>query len=402
MSRPLLGFAAFLLVSTSILGGIHGYVWLRLVRDTGLPEPWRRAAGILLALLALGIPLGLFLGRRASGWTARLAPAAAAAWLGTVFVLFCSVAVLDLVRLSAGGLGFVLDWMRSRVDPPADPERRLFVARAMAGGALLIAGGATAGSLRSALGPARIHEVPVRLERLPPALSGYTVAQISDLHVGPALRAPTVRRVVEQTNALKPDLVAITGDLVDGSVEELGSTVAELARLRARHGVVFVTGNHEYYSGVEPWLAELRRLGIRVLQQERIEVGEPGASFDLAGVDDWGYAASRPGGYAGALGRALAGRDPERSLVLLQHQPRGVDEAVRAGVELQLSGHTHGGQIFPFTLLVAAVYPYVAGLYPHRSGSDRGQIFVSRGTGFWGPPMRLGSPPEIAKIVLTR
>jgi len=402
MSRPLLGFATFLLLSISILGGIHGYVWLRLVRDTGLAEPWRRVAGILLTLLAAGIPLGLFLGRRAQGWAARVLPAAAAAWLGVVFVLFCSVAALDLVRLSAGGLGFVLDWMRSKADPPADPERRRLVARAVAGGALLIAGGATAYAIRSALGPARIHEVPVKLERLPPALSGFTVAQISDLHVGPALRAPTVRRVVEQTNALRPDLVAITGDLVDGSVEELGATVAELTRLRARHGVVFVTGNHEYYAGVEPWLAELRRLGIRVLQQERLAVGEPGASFDLAGVDDWGHASSQPGGYAEALGRALEGRDPERSLVLLQHQPRGVDEAVRAGVELQLSGHTHGGQIFPFTLLVAAAYPYIAGLYHHRAGPEAGQIFVSRGTGFWGPPMRLGSPPEIAKIVLTR
>jgi predicted MPP superfamily phosphohydrolase len=166
--------------------------------------------------------------------------------------------------------------------------------------------------------------------------------------------------------------------------------------------VFFVTGNHEYYSGVEPWLAELRRLGIRVLQQEHIRVGDAGASFDLAGVDDWGHSSSSPGGYQAALDRALAGRDPERSLVLLQHQPRGVDEAVRAGVELQLSGHTHGGQIFPFNFLVAAVYPYIAGLYPHWAGTTVGQIFVSRGTGFWGPPMRLGSPPEIAKIILTR
>jgi predicted MPP superfamily phosphohydrolase len=402
MSRPLVSFGIFLLVTVSVLGGLHGYVWLRLVRDTSLPEPWRRVAGVLLALLAVGIPLGLFLGRRGSGWPSRIAPAAAAAWLGIVFVLFCSLAALDLARLAADALGGVLDWLRARPAVPADPERRLFLARAMAGGAVLVAGSATGYAVRSALGPALIHEVPVRLGRLPPALSGFTVAQISDLHVGPAFRGNMVRRVVEQTNALKPDLVAITGDLVDGSVEELGPTIAELARLQARHGVVFVTGNHEYYSGVEPWLAELRRLGIRVLQQEHIQVGEGAASFDLAGVDDWGHSSSGPGGYQAALDRALAGRDPERSLVLLQHQPRGVDEAVRAGVELQLSGHTHGGQIFPFNFLVAAFYPYIAGLYPHWAGTTVGQIFVSRGTGFWGPPMRLGSPPEIAKIVLTR
>ena len=176
--------------------------------------------------------------------------------------------------------------------------------------------------------------------------------------------------------------------------------VAELTRLRARYGVVFVTGNHEYYSGVLPWMAELRRLGIRVLHNERIALGDPAASFDLAGVDDWREASFGTGGYQGALGSALSGRDPDRSLVLLQHQPRGMDEAVEAGVELQLSGHTHGGQIFPFNFLVAATYPYVAGLYRHKDTA--GQIFVSRGTGFWGPPMRIGAPPEIAKIVLTR
>ncbi|HET6413803.1 MAG TPA: metallophosphoesterase [Anaeromyxobacter sp.] len=401
MTRSL-SFALFFFVCVFILGGMHAYLWLRLVRDPGLPEPWRRLATALLALLALGVPLGLFLARLGKGWVARLAPILAASWLGVAFILFCSVLAFDLVRLAGDGLAFILDWMRTRPDPPADPERRLVLARALAGGAALAAGGTTLFAVRSALGPAEIHEVPIRLERLPGALSGLTIAQITDLHVGPTLRDREVRRVVEQTNALRPDLVAITGDLVDGSVAELGQAVSELALLRARYGVVFVTGNHEYYSGVGPWLAELRRLGIRVLENERVRLGDAGASLDLAGVDDWRAASSGPGGYGAALGRALSGRDPDRSLVLLQHQPRGVDEAVRAGVELQLSGHTHGGQIFPFSLLVGLVYPYVAGLYRHREETLAGQIFVSRGTGFWGPPMRLGSPPEIAKIVLTR
>jgi len=402
MTRSLMSFALFLLVSLSVLGGMHAYLWLRMVRDPGLPEPWRRLATALLALLALGVPLGLFMARLAKGWVARLAPVAAATWLGIAFVLFCSVLAFDLVRLAGDWLTFVLDWMRTRPDPPADPERRLLLARVLAGGAALAAGGTTVFAVRSALGPAEINEVPIKLERLPPALSGLTIAQISDLHVGPTLRDREVRRVVEQTNALRPDLVAITGDLVDGSVEQLGQAVSELARLKARFGVVFVTGNHEYYSGVGPWLAELRRLGIRVLENERMRVGDAGASIDLAGVDDWHAASSSAGGYEAALGTALSGRNPDRSLVLLQHQPRGVEQAVRAGVELQLSGHTHGGQIFPFNFLVATFYPYIAGLYRHREGASAGQIFVSRGTGFWGPPMRLGSPPEIAKVVLTR
>ena len=397
MSRPALSFFVFLTVALAILGGMHGYLWLRLVRDPGLPEPWRRLATALLVLLALAVPLGMFAVRLGSGWVARLFPAVAFGWLGVAFVLFCAVAAIDLMRLALELAGLVGDWVRRAPEPPADPARRVFVARAVAGGAVLVAGGATALALRSATGPAEIHEVPVRLERLPKALSGLVVAQITDLHVGPAIREREVRRVVEQTNALRPDVIAITGDLVDGSVRELGAAVSELSRLRARHGVYFVTGNHEYYSGVDSWLEELRRLGVRVLRNERVEIGDRGASIDLAGVDDW---SARGNGHGLDLDRALAGRDPDRSLVLLAHQPRGIGAAVRAGVELQVSGHTHGGQIFPFSLLVAAAYPYVKGLHTHAEGDLAGQIFVSRGTGYWGPPMRLGAPPEIAKIVL--
>ena len=393
----LLSFTIFLTVVVAILGGMHGYLWLRLIRDPGLPDSWRRLATVLLVLLALSVPLGMFAVRLGSGWVARVLPAAAFAWLGIAFVLFCVVAAIDLARLSVELAAVFGDWLRRSPEPPADPSRRLFVARSVAGGAVLAAGGATAWALRSASGPAEIHEVPVRLERLPPALSGLVLAQISDLHVGPALRERTVRRVVEQTNALRPDVIAITGDLVDGTVPELRSAVSELARLRARHGVFFVTGNHDYYSGADEWVAELRRLGIRVLRNERVEIGDRGASIDLAGVDDWSATRGANGLH---LERALTGRDPDRSLVLLAHQQRGVGDAVRAGVELQLSGHTHGGQIVPFNLLVAAAYPYVKGLHTHVEGDRQGQIFVSKGTGFWGPPMRLGVPLEIAKIVL--
>jgi predicted MPP superfamily phosphohydrolase len=240
-------------------------------------------------------------------------------------------------------------------------------------------------------------EVPVRLPRLPPALDGLTVVQISDLHVGPTIRQREVDRVVAQANALRPDVVAITGDLVDGTVRELGPIVEGLARLRARYGVHFVTGNHEYYSGVDAWLPYLGRLGIRVLRNERVEIGDAGARLDLAGVDDW-HAGRYGRGHGYDLGRALEGRDPERALVLLAHQPLGVEAGIRAGMGLQLSGHTHGGQIFPFNLAVRAAFRYVKGL--HRLDGGEGSIYVSRGTGYWGPPMRLGVPPEIARITL--
>jgi uncharacterized protein len=389
-------FTFFLLVALGVLSGMHYYLWTRLVRDPALPEPWRRIATVALVVLALALPIAMLAFRLAPQPLARLLPAAAFTWLGLAFMLFCAALALDLVRLVAHGGELLATLLRDRSVPPQDPGRRLFVARAVAGGAALATAGAAALAFRSATGPAQVTEVPVRLERLPRALSGFTIAQITDLHVGPTLGERAVRRVVDQTNALRPDVVAITGDLVDGSVRELGPTIAQIAALRARHGVFFVTGNHEYYSGVAEWLAELRRLGIRVLRNERVTLGDGRAAIDLAGIDDWSAR-----GDSDLLARALAGRDAERGLVLLAHQPRGIDAAVRSGVELQISGHTHGGQIVPFNLIVAAAQPYVRGLHRHVEGGQAGQIYVSRGTGYWGPPLRLGSPPEIAKIVLT-
>jgi predicted MPP superfamily phosphohydrolase len=392
-------FLVFLVVMLAVIGGMHFFLWARLARDTGLPDGARRAAAVLLALAALAVPAGLMVARRLPFRTTRALAAVLFTWMGAAFLLFCAVLLADLVRFAAAGARWAIDLAANHPPEPADPARRLLVARAVAGGALLAAGGATAHAVRSATGEPEVKEVPVKLRRLPPQLSGFTLAQISDLHVGPTIGEKEVRRVVDLTNGLRPDAIVITGDLVDGSVPELRRATEHLARLRAPHGVFFVTGNHEYYAGVRPWLAELRRLGIRTLGNERVALGDRapgGASLDLAGVDDWSVAHGQDGRWP-ALDAALRGRDPDRSLVLLAHQPRGVAEAVASGVELQLSGHTHGGQIFPWSLVVSAVYPYSRGLYRHGDG----HVYVSCGTGFWGPPMRLGAPAEVAKIVLT-
>jgi hypothetical protein len=199
--------------------------------------------------------------------------------------------------------------------------------------------------------------------------------------------------MVDAVNALNPDIVAITGDLVDGSVRKLKEHVAPLEQLKSRYGSYFVTGNHEYYSGADPWCQELSDLGIRVLRNERVSIGDGEASFDLAGIDDH---EARRFGRPPDLARAVAGRDPNRELILLAHQPRAGFEADKHGVGLQLSGHTHGGQIWPWTYLVYLQQPIVAGL----SRIGRTQVYVSRGTGYWGPPLRLYAPPEITKIVL--
>jgi predicted MPP superfamily phosphohydrolase len=398
--RPL-SFVLFFAIALAVLGGLHGYLWIRLVRDTGLGEPWRRLATWGLVVGALLIPAGLIGARLAGEHVSRTLPLAAFVWLGLSFLLFSALLLADAARLAVWAAGLVTDWLHHAPDAPQDPSRRLLLARVAAGGALVAAGGAGVISIRSATGPAEIEEVPVRLARLPRALSGYTIAQVSDLHVGPTIREREVRRMVAQVNALKPDAIAITGDLVDGSVAELGAIVASLGQLQARHGVFFVTGNHDYYSGADAWAAFLERLGVQVLRNRRVALGDAGpdgATFDLAGVDDW---SASHGSHGEEIDRALAGRDPDRGLVLLDHQPRDVGGAVRRGVELQLSGHTHGGQLFPWSLAVRAAFPYVKGLHRHVEGAEAGQVYVHRGTGYWGPPMRLGSPPEIAKIVLT-
>jgi predicted MPP superfamily phosphohydrolase len=395
----------FLAVVAVVLGGVHLYLWVRLARDTGLSDLWRRAIGIALATLALGVPLGMYASRRLPSDAATALAALLFGWMGTSFLLFSALLATDAVRLLAGAWSWASAALGSAPEAPADASRRLFLARGAAGAAVVAAGAGSALAVRTALDPPLVREVPVRLERLPAALSGLTIAQISDLHVGYTIGAREVRRVVELTNALRPDVVAITGDLVDGTVAQLRAATAELARLRARFGVYFVTGNHEYYSGVRAWTEELRSYGVRVLRNERAEIGDRGpggAVIDLAGIEDLGSRRSRVS--PADLGAALAGRDPERALVLLAHQPRAdaIADAVARGVDLQLSGHTHGGQIFPWTYIVGMVFPYLNGLYRHAEGATVGQIYVSPGTGYWGPPMRLAVPAEIAKVVLTR
>jgi hypothetical protein len=236
--------------------------------------------------------------------------------------------------------------------------------------------------------------VRVAIDRLTKAKSGYRIVQISDVHVGPTIGRDFIEGIVARINALKPDLVAITGDLVDGSVHELAEHVAPLAKLQAKDGVFFVTGNHEYYSGAEAWIAHLGKLGVRVLRNEHVRIGGD-EGFDLAGIDD-ASAHGMVNGHGADLHKALAGRDASRACVLLAHQPRGIELADTLGVDLQLSGHTHGGQMIPWNFLVRLQQPFVAGL--HKLA--RAQIYVSRGTGYWGPPMRVGAPSEITEIEL--
>jgi len=239
-----------------------------------------------------------------------------------------------------------------------------------------------------------VRRVRIPLAKLPERGDGYTIVQLTDVHIGPLLGERFSRRVVDRVNALAPDLIVLTGDLVDGRVDELRRHVAPLGDLRARDGVFSVTGNHEYYWDADAWLAELRALGIRMLRNERVAIAD---GFELAGVDD-SSSVKMAVGHGEDIPRALAGRDPALPVVLLAHHPSTIPRAVLAGVDLQLSGHTHGGQLLPLGWLSRLFEPHVAGLA--RFGAT--WLYVSEGTGFWGPPLRVGTSCEIAMITLTR
>lgn len=387
----------FFVVALAVLAIGHTYIWWRLVKTPGWPQPWFAVGTVLVILLGLSLPLGLPLVRQLPrAWASPFA-AIAFTWMGMGFLLTVSFLAVDLLRFASAGFSSLWAWFGpSQPSVAPDPARREFLTQGVTGVATVAAFGAGAVGLRGGLGEVEVKEVEVGLERLPRALSGTSIVQLTDVHIGALIGKRFVSQVVDKTNSLRPDVVVITGDLVDGSVEELAHHAEALGKLQARHGVYFVTGNHEYYSGVEPWIAYLEKLGIKVLRNERVSIGDAGASFDLAGIDDQ-WAASYGRGHGPDLAKAVAGRDPERELVLLAHQPKAVEEAARHGVGLQLSGHTHGGQIWPFGLLVPLAQPYVRGL--HRHG-DLTQIYVSQGTGFWGPPMRLGAPAEITRVIL--
>ena len=382
-------FFAFIAIALSLLAGIHYYLWARLIRDPRWAAPWVTVGGTLLSFLAASVPLSLVLGR-GQGHFRRGFVWGGYVWLGVMFLLLTVVFSTDLLRLLTAIA------RRVAVAQPLDPQRRTLLARLTAGATGVLVTGLTAAALRSVAQPVEVRKVSVRLDRLPRAQDGFRIVQLTDIHVGPTIGRAFVEQIVERANALAPDLIAITGDLVDGTVGQLAAAIEPLARLRAPHGVYFVTGNHEYFSGAEEWLNELDRLGIRVLRNERVSIGNGAVGFDLAGVDDRSsvhYGGRSP---EEALRHALLDRDPDRELVLLAHQPRTLLDAEPFGIGLQLSGHTHGGQMWPFNFVVGLQQPFVAGL--HRRGSA--QIYVSRGTGYWGPPMRLGAPAEITEIRL--
>jgi predicted MPP superfamily phosphohydrolase len=384
-------FLTFLTITLSIMGGVHWYLFSRTVIDTAIPSPWKTGLAVAFATALVSIPLSFIASRVLDKNVARYFVVPVYVWLGFAFQTFFLILAIDVLQ----GLGRLIRAFFDMGPLFGDPVQGLLVWRVIAGAGVGTTLLATGFAIWWGLSRMVVKRIEIPLPNLPPELDGFTIAQLSDLHLDLVHGEDWLASVVEKTNALNPDLIAITGDLAEGSVARFAEEVEPLRGLSAPQGAFFVTGNHEYYHDLNGWLKLLQDFGIRVLRNERVRVGREGHSFDLAGVDDHEGGRITPG-HGPDLQKALEDRDPSRALVLLAHQPRILDEASRFGVGLVLSGHTHGGQIWPFSYLVYLSQPYVRGL--KELGGTK--LYLSSGTGFWGPPMRLGTTAEIALITL--
>ncbi|RJF97344.1 metallophosphoesterase [Noviherbaspirillum saxi] len=369
-------------VVVSMLALLHAYIGWRIL--PALPVP-SLVEGVGIALLLLScalVPAGML-----AHVIVRPPLADRLSWAGMLVLgMFSSLFVLTLLRdlmLSASGLFGVHGAELTTWSAVAVPS---------------LAALATLIGFFNARRVARVVDVEVPIDNLPEALHGFTIAQISDIHVGPTIKRGYLDAIVDRVNTLQADAVAVTGDLVDGSVRNLAPHTAPLARLAARHGAYFVTGNHEYYSNAHAWIDEVRRLGLTVLMNEHVVLPHDGAAVLLAGVNDF-TAHHFDASHRSDPRAALAGAPADVGVkILLAHQPRSAPAAAEAGFDLQLSGHTHGGQFFPWNFFVPMQQPYVAGL----NRLKKLWVYTSRGTGYWGPPKRFGAPSEITRVTLVR
>lgn len=358
-----------------LIGGLHAYIGWRLLPALDLSATGLVLAAGGLALSSCLVPLGL-LGRFV---VANQARADRLTWLGSLAMgLFSSVLVLTVLR----------DAVLLVADAPSLTEPTAIAVLGLASLFTLV-------GYVNARRVARVVRVDIPLANLPKELAGFTIVQLSDIHVGPTIKREYVQAIVDRVNQLDADLVAITGDVVDGSVEQLRDHTAPLGGLQSRHGNYVVTGNHEYYSGAEAWMREFERIGLRGLHNRHDVIAHRGARFVLAGVTDFS-AGAFDAAQASDPVAALAGSPPDLLRILLAHQPRSATAAETAGFDLQLSGHTHGGQFWPWNFFVPLQQPFTAGL--HRLG--RLTVYTSRGTGYWGPPKRFGAPSEITVLRL--
>lgn len=394
----------FFLVVISLFGAAYGYLGWRIVTPAHFASPWNWLAWLIPALLVL-LPFVQLLFRNAEKdglWIDALS------WVGYVsmgFFSFVLVFVLarDLVWVLAWGGEKIAGWIGPATGNPGpelvSPGRRQFLLRATNLGILGVSAALAGYGIFQARRKPELVSVEIPIPDLPPSLEGFRIAQITDIHAGLTIGREWIRTVVDEVNALGADLVAFTGDLVDGSVAQLRDDVAPMADLKAPHGVFFVTGNHEYYSGADDWLKEAENLGMTVLMNAHRTINVNGSSLVVAGVPDYSGGQFSPH-HASDPASTLGSAPKDGVRILLAHQPRSVFSAQTEGFDLMLTGHTHGGQFFPWNVLAAVEQPYITGLHRHAAASGAGWVYVSQGTGYWGPPMRVGTRSEITLLTL--
>ncbi|UCD63128.1 MAG: metallophosphoesterase [Candidatus Zixiibacteriota bacterium] len=382
----------FFLVVIVVLALMYGYVGWRLIVPAAFSMPVNLLLwGLLVILLVLPFIPVIMRFNAVEGSAVDITAWAGYLSFGFFTLLFALVLTRDVAVLLVDGIGKLIH-LASGADGTdiADAQRRLFVMNSINVGILGLTGGLMGYGMFEALRRPRVVEITVPVRDLPGDLVGFRIVQISDIHVSHTVKRPFVQTVVEMVNELKPDLVALTGDLVDGSVRQLRDDVAPLADLKAPHGCFFITGNHEYYSGVQPWLDETARLGFTVLLNEHRIIQRGEARLLVAGVTDYSGGQFSTD-HVSDPHKARAGASDCDASILLAHQPKSIFEAARAGYDYVISGHTHGGQYFPYHVLASMAQPYISGLHRH----DSTLIYVSRGTGYWGPQIRIGAPSEI-------
>ena len=394
----------FFIIAVLVLGILFGYVGWRFIFSAHLLFPWNLISWSTLGILFIFTFLPFFI----RFYNFNTSFEQVLAWIGYSIMGFMSLIFLFLLikdfgwMLTAGAhkiYHIVTTQISSTetIQKPFDAERRKFLIQSINLGIIGVSLATTGYGFYEARRKAAIIEIDIPIKNLPENFHGFRIVQFSDLHVGPTIRNGFVQTVVNQINELKSDMIVFTGDLVDGTVENLKNDVAPLSKLYARYGKYFVTGNHEYYSGVMQWCEKVKELGFDVLNNESRTIKKDNQKILLAGVTDIsGGNFSRE--YKSNPAKALNGNTTKGTKILLAHQPRSIFEAAKAGYDLQLSGHTHGGQMIPWQFLTRLAQPYMEGLYKHNNT----WIYVNKGTGYWGPPLRIGARSEITVLKLAK
>lgn len=380
-----------------VMGLAHFYVFHRLIRPLALSTRSRKLAWSMAILIFSLLPMMFLNGALDNkGWY-HVLQWISYSYMGFFGLVFPFLLFRDLLFLSARAISRLKVSFDGVFDRQVSLQRRtvlLNTSNALVVGFATISGGIGIAQARRL---AEVVEVDVPIGELPADLEGYRIVQISDIHVGLTIQRDYIKPIVEKVNSLDADLVAVTGDLVDGYVSQLSDQVAPIGELRGKDGVYFVTGNHEYYWGVEDWIEFVKKLGLTVFNNQHRTILRGNSRLLVAGVTDYNADRILPA-HASSPEKALQNAPRSDFKLLLAHQPKSIMAATQHGFDLQISGHTHGGQLFPWTIAVGLVHPYAPGL----SRVDRTWLYVSRGTGYWGPPMRIGAPSEITLLRLTR